>query len=322
MRRLLRCAVACILTLGLTTGAPAQNFPDKMVKIIIPFPPGGSAEAQGRVIAQKLSEMWRQSVIIENKPGAGTTVAANFVAKAPPDGYTLYLTYVLAHAVSASMYSNLPYDPLKSFAPISLITTVPYVIASQLAVKANTLRELVDLARAEPGKLSFSSSGTGAGPHLAAEMFLSRAGIQMLHVPFNGASPAINALLGGQVDLTVNDASVLPYIRAGKMRALAVTSAKRWSQLPNVPTVAESGFPGYEAVSEGMILAPAGTPKAIVKQINAALRVAMASPGVQRLLAVQGVEPEVSSPEELEARLKSEVVKYGQLVRQLNLTVN
>jgi tripartite-type tricarboxylate transporter receptor subunit TctC len=322
MRILLRCAVACMLTLGLNAGAPAQNFPDKVVKIIIPFPPGGSAEAQGRVLAQKLSEMWGQPVIIDNKPGAGTTIAANFVAKAPPDGYTLYLTYVLAHSVSAGMYSNLPYEPVKSFAPVSLITTVPYVIASQLAVKANTLRELVDLASAEPGKLSYSSSGTGAGPHLAAEMFLSRAGIQIVHVPYKGASPAITALLGAQVELTINDASVLPFIRAGKMRGLAVTSAKRWSQLPNVPTVAESGFPGYEAVSEGMILAPAGTPKVIVEQINAALRVATASPDVQRLLAVQGVEPVVSSPEELEARLNSEVAKYGQLVRQLKLTVN
>src|SRR5450759_1026214 len=138
MRILLHCAVACMLTLGLNAGAPAQNFPDRMVKIIIPFPPGGSAEAQGRVLAQKLSEMWGQPVIIDNKPGAGTTIAANFVAKAPPDGYTLYLTYVLAHSVSAGMYSNLPYEPLKSFAPVSLITTVPYVIASQMAVKAHT----------------------------------------------------------------------------------------------------------------------------------------------------------------------------------------
>ncbi len=322
MKILLRCAVACILTLGLTAGAPAQKFPDRVVKIVIPFPPGGSAEAQGRVIAQKLSEIWGQPVIIDNKPGAGTTIAANFVAKAPADGYTLYLTYVLAHSVSAGMYSNLPYEPVKSFAPISLITSVPYVIASHPAVVATTLRELVDLARAEPGKLSYASSGTGAGPHLAAEMFLSRAGIQIVHVPYKGANPAITALLGGQVELTVNDASVLPQIRAGKMRGLAVTSAKRWSQLPDVATVAESGFPGYEVVSEGIILAPAGTPKAIVDQTNAALRVAMASPDVQRLLAVQGVEPQVSSPEELEARLSSEVVKYGQIVRQLKLTVN
>ena len=312
--------VALLLCGAESARAQAQAYPNRVVRLIVPFAPGGSAEAQARVLAQKLAEIWGQPVIVEGKPGAGTTVGAAFVAKSPPDGYTLFMAYMLSHSVTANLYRNLPYDPIKSFAPISNVVTQPFIVAVHPGLAANTLKDLIDLARARPGVLTYSTSGTGAGPHLAAEIFRSQAGIQVVHVPFKGSSPALVALIGAQVDFSFQDATALTNIQAGKLRALAVSTAKRWSQLPSVPTIAESGFPGYDVTSAGMLLAPAGTPREIILQVNAAVQKAIAAPDLRERLAAQGFDVEGSTPEELGSRMAAEIGRYGKVIRELGLS--
>lgn len=310
-----------ILLMGMSSWACAQEFPNRLVRIVISYPPGGSSETVARILGQALSEEWKQPVIIENKPGAGTTLGAAYAAKADPDGYTLYLA-AASFTITASLYKNLPYDPIKSFAPISLLAISPFVLAVHPDVKATTVKELIALAKAKPHMLNYGSSGSGTGPHLAGEMFRAEAGIDVVHVPFKGTAPAITGLLGAQVHYIFSDVSVIPHARSGRMRALAVTSATRSSLLPDLPTIAESGIPNYEMINWISIIAPAGTPKPIVQRINASIQRAISQPAVRQRYNDQAFEPKGSTPEELEALIASEVKKYAKLIAQSGARVD
>ena len=318
-----RLTLARILLLGVIAGnVAAQGFPNKLVRLVIPYPPGGSAEAQARILAQALSEEWRQQVIIENKPGAGTTVGAAYVAKAAPDGYTIYFAST-SHTIVQSLYRNLPYDAVKSFAPISLVAVSPLVLTVHPAVKAATVKELIELAKASPGTLNYASSGSGGSPHLATEIFRAAAGIDVVHVPFKGTGPALAALLGAQVDFLFADVAVIPLLKSGKLRALGVSLKQRSALLPEVPTIAEAaGLPGYETANWGAIIAPAGTPREIVDAINAAIRNAIRQPVVRERYSAQGFETTGSTPAELEAHMISEVRKYAKAIADSGVKVD
>jgi tripartite-type tricarboxylate transporter receptor subunit TctC len=303
------------------SGAFAQEYPSKLVRLVISYPPGGSSEQVARILTQALTEEWKQPVIIENKPGAGTTLGAAYAAKADPDGYTLYLA-AASLAITASLYKDLPYDAVKSFAPISLLAVSPFVLTVHPQVKATTVGELINLAKAKPNTLNYASSGSGAGPHLAGEMFRTGAGIDVVHVPFKGTAPAITALLGAQVEYFFSDVAIVPHVRSGRVRALAVTSATRSALLPDLPTVAESGIPDYEIVNWMTILAPAGTPRPIIQRINASIQNAIKQPAVRQRYNDQGFEPKGSTPQELEAFIASEVKKYAKVVAQSGAKVD
>ena len=314
--------VAWLALVAAASTAVAQPFPSRPVKIIVPFPPGGSADAAARIIAEKTSEEWKQPVLVENKPGAGTTIAAAFVAGSAPDGYVLYLTGPISHAVSAALYKNPGYDAVSSFAAVARVASAPFILVVHPSVKANSVRELIELARARPGALTYASSGSGAAPHLAAEMLASMTGTKFVHVPFKGTAPALVALLGGQVDFQIADVAAIPHVRAGKLRALAVTTARPSALVPGVPSVAESGVPGFDVPSATGILAPAGTPREVVAKINSAINRALATGEVRQRLNAQGFEPAPETPEEFAAFLASEVRKYARVIQEAGVRID
>lgn len=326
MRNLYRIAAtlaAALLLLAPTGMAMAQDFPTKLVRIIVPYPPGGSAEAQARILAQKLSEAWGQPVIVESKPGAGTTIGAAYAANSPPDGYTLYLAGNASHTVSAILFrKSIKYDALKSFTAVSLIASSPFILTVNPSVPATSVKEFIDLAKARPDPLTYASSGNGAGPHLSGVLLQNLTGIKLVHVPFKGTAPALVALLGGQVDALFADVAVIPHLQSGKLRGLAVTSAARSPLIPNLPTIAESGVPGFDVTYLSTILAPAGTPKAIVNRINAAINNALASSDVRERFNAQGFEPAGSTPEALEALFAAEMAKYEKLIKDSGMQVD
>ncbi|MFM9888160.1 MAG: tripartite tricarboxylate transporter substrate binding protein [Burkholderiales bacterium] len=321
LHRGLKCIVAMMATALFAGAVTAQEYPAKIVRLVIPYPPGGSAEAQARIVAQALQAEWKQNVVIENKPGAGTTLGAAFVAKAPPDGYTVYLAST-SHTVTQSLYKDLPYHAVKSFAPISMIAVSPFVLTVHPGVPARTVSELVALAKSKPGALTYASSGNGAGPHLSGEIFRAAMGIDVVHVPFKGTGPALTALLGDQVHYFFADVAVLPMLKAGKLRALAVTGSQRFSLLPDAPTMIEAGVPGYTTTNWSALVAPAGTPPDIVARINAAVRSALRTPEVVQRYNAQGYEPTASSPQELEAHMTAEVEKYAKAVASAGVKVD
>ena len=314
--------VAWLALVAAASTAVAQTFPSRPVKIIVPFPPGGSADAAARIVAEKTSEEWKRPVLVENKPGAGTTIAAAFVAGSAPDGYVLYLTGPISHAVSAALYKNPGYDAVSSFAAVARVASAPFILVVHPSVKANSVRELIELARARPGALTYASSGSGAAPHLAAEMLASMTGTKFVHVPFKGTAPALVALLGGQVDFQIADVAAIPHMRAGKLRALAVTTARPSALVPGVPSVAESGVPGFDVPSATGILAPAGTPREVVAKINSAINRALATGEVRQRLNAQGFEPAPETPEEFAAFLASEVRKYARVIQEAGVRID
>jgi len=307
--------VLAIVVLWLST-LPSQAFdyPTKVVRIIVPYAPGGSAGAQARALAEELSKIWKQQVIVEDKPGAGTTIGAAFVASSPPDGYTLYLAGT-SHTITPSLYSDLKYDAIKSFSPISRLATSPFILLvnpSSLAV--NSVAELLTLARSKPGKLNYATSGVGAGPHLSAEMMIAATKIDVQHVPFRGSAPALTALLGGVTEMGFGDVSALPSIKAGLVKPLAVTTVQRFSQLPDVPTFDETIGKGLEVTNWSAILAPANTPAEIVTFINQSIVTALQSPSVKKAYEAQGFDPAPSAPEDLAAFMMQEVTKYRTII--------
>ncbi len=326
MHRLTRIAAAlaaALLLFAFGGVTMAQEFPSKLVRVIVPYPPGGSAEAQARILAQKLTEIWGQPVIVESKPGAGTTIGAAYVANSPPDGYTLYLAGNSSHTVSAILFrKSIKYDPLKSFAAVSLIASSPFILTVNPSVPATSVKEFIDLAKTKSSPLTYASSGNGAGPHLSGVLLQNLAGIKLLHVPFKGTAPALVALLGGQVDALFADVAVIPHLKSGKLRGLAVTSAVRSPLIPDLPTIAEAGVPGFDVTYLSTILAPAGTPKAIVNRINAAINTALASPDVRERFNAQGFETTGSTPEALEALFASEMAKYEKLIKDSGMQVD
>ena len=318
-----------LLALGILGGAAlapihaqAQTYPSKPVRIIVPFPPGGPVDITGRGVAQKLAELWGQPVTIDNRAGAGGIVGAEVAAKAPNDGYTIFMC-AIHHSVIPALKSKLSYDIEKDFAPVSFGATFPIVLVTHPSLPVANVRELVAYAKANPGKLSFSSSGNGGGVHLSAELFKSLAHVDMNHVPYKGSAPAMTDLLGGQVQLMFSDApTALPHVRTGKLKALGVGSPKRSALLPDLPTIAESGLPGYESYSWTAFVLPAGAPKEVVAKLNADLNKVMSQPELKERMLTAGAELQPSTPEEFARTLKTEIAKWGKLVREAKITAD
>lgn len=301
----------------------AQAWPNKPIRYVVPFAAGGTTDILARTIGDKLSIALGQPVIVENKPGAGGGVGAAEVAKSPPDGYTIMGGTISTHAINASLYSNLPYDPVRDFVPITLIARVPNMLVVNNDVPAKNVAELIALMKANPGKWNFASSGNGTSQHLSGELFKGMAGVQMQHIPYKGSPPALTDVMGGQVTMTFdNITTAWTLAKAGKLRALAVTTAKRSPIAPDVPTLAESGLPGYEVGSWQGVFAPVGTPPEIVKRLNTEIVKIINTPDVQKKLLDLGAEPVANSSEEFTAFVKTEVVKWGDVVKKSGARVD
>jgi tripartite-type tricarboxylate transporter receptor subunit TctC len=305
-----------------TTLAPAQGaFPSHPVTLVVPFPPGGGTDTGARIVAERLGRTWGQTVIVENKGGAAGIIGADAVAKAKPDGYTILMGNIGTQAINPSLYKKLPYDPNTAFAPIALVAELPLAMMVNPDVPVKTANEFIALARSEPGKLSYSSSGAGGAPHLAAEMFKEATGTAILHVPYRGGGPAVADLLAGHVELsfmTVLEAS--GHIKAGKLRALAVTGDKRVAALPDVPTLSEAAVPGFNSISWIGLLAPAATPKDIVEKISAAVREVLATPEVKNKLLELGAIPAGNTPAQFQALIEKDRVRYAKIIKDKGIT--
>jgi tripartite-type tricarboxylate transporter receptor subunit TctC len=301
--------------------AEAQTYPSKPVKIVVGFAPGGGSDFAARVVAQQLTERLKSQVIVENKPGAGSLLGAEYVIKSAPDGYTLLLTPA-SYTVNPSVY-KLSFDPLNDITPIVQISKGPYIVAVHPSVPAKTLKELVDYAKANPGKLSYASSGNGAHIHVATEYLLYTAGINIVHVPYKGSGPALNDTVGGQVQMIFGSvATALQYVKSGRLRPLAVTTPKRIAAAPDVPTVAESGYPGWEVTNWHGLVGPKGLSKDIVQRLNKEINGAVHSEELKKVLASDGLEPAGGTPEELAALLKAEVARWAQVVKRANIKID
>jgi tripartite-type tricarboxylate transporter receptor subunit TctC len=288
----------------------AQNFPAKPVRMIVPFPPGGGADALARLIAPKLSEIWTQQLIVENRPGASGHIGADFVAQSPPDGHTLLM----------SSTASLTEKNVDQFAPVSLVSASPYVVTARPMLPAGSIGELIALAKANPGRLSFASSGTGAASHLSAELFKSMAQVDLLHVPYKGTGQALTDLLAGQVDLLFAPSqTVISHVKAGKLKALAVTGTRRSETLPDLPTVSEAGLPGYEAVGWFGVLAPAATPKPVVDKLSADLNRVLADSEVRARMQALGADPAGNRPEEFRRFIRDDQAKWSKLMKQAGI---
>ena len=307
-----------LLSLVVAAVAPVHaqgTYPDHALRIIVPFPPGGPADALARLAGDELSRAFGQSVVVENRPGAGGNIGMEQGAKAAPDGYTLTLAPVGNLTIAPSLYSKLPYDPAKDYAPITVLAAVPNVLIVHPSVPAKSLRELIALAKAKPGALNYGSGGSGSGPHIVAELFKSQAGVDIVHIPYKGTGPLIAALVAGDVQLAFgNMFALVPQVKSGRLRALAVTGRERSSALPEVPTVAESGLPGFEAVGAHGLLAPAGTPRRVIDKLNAECVAILRSPEVRSQLASDGAEPVGNTPEQYAAQIAAEMQKWSKLI--------
>ena len=309
-------AVLAIALASAAGGAFAQAYPSQPIKLIVPFTAGGTTDILARTIGQKLAEAWKQPVIVENKPGAGGNIGADSVAKAKPDGYTLVMGTIGTQAINQSLYEKMPYDSTRDFAPVTLVAVVPNMLVVHPSVPAKNVAELIALAKSRPGQLNFASSSTGGSPHLSGEMFKQMTGTEIVHVPYKGSAPAVTDLLGGQVSMMFdNMPSVLPQVKAGKLRALGVTSARRSPAAPEIPTIAESGVPGYEVDSWFGILAPAGTPKEIVAKLSAEIVKILQMPDVKERLAGQGAVPVGNTPEQFAEHIAKETAKWAKVVK-------
>ncbi|CAN5809111.1 tripartite tricarboxylate transporter substrate binding protein [soil metagenome] len=307
---------------GVAAGAYAADYPTKPMKIVVPYAPGGGADSVARIVAKKVSENIGQPILIENKGGAGSILGTDQVAKAEPDGYTLLLGQSGPISINPAVYKTLPYDPVKDFAPVTMTTAYPYILVVNADLPAKTLQEFVALARSKPDAMNYGSTGVGAANHLVAELFSSKAGIKMTHVPYRGTALAVGDLLGGQLTAVFGDPiSVLPHIKSGKLRALAVTSLERSPVAPEVPTVAESGYPGFEALAWHGILAPAKTPPAVIKKLNEEIVKALADPATKELLVNQAMQTVGSSPEDFAAFIKKDIATWKAVAESAKVTV-
>ena len=314
---------AFILSSLLVTPAAAQPYPSRVVKLIVPQTPGGATDVFARKIGQLLSEKWGQPVVIENRAGAGGVVGTDVVAKSAPDGYTLLVTYAGSQAINPSLYPKIPFDSVKDFQTIATLASTPFVLIVHSKLPAKDLAEYVALARARPDALTYASSGNGSVNHLLGEMLKTEAGIKMLHVPYRGVAPAITDVIGGQVDSAFSSVpSVLQMVQTDKVRALAITSAKRVAAAPEIPTIAESGFPGFDVNPWWGILAPAGIDVTIVRKINEDVANILRTKEMIDFLAAQGAEPLITSPEAFLKILEADVVKWAKVVKSAGVTLN
>jgi tripartite-type tricarboxylate transporter receptor subunit TctC len=316
-------ALAACAALYMLAGpaSAADKYPVKPITYVVPFAAGGTTDILGRLIGTRLSPMLGNTpIVVENRPGAGGNIGSDYVAKAKPDGYTLVGGTISSHAINVSLYPKMPYDPVKSFAPVALIGTLPNVLVVNASSPYRSVQDVIAAARAKPQAISFGSSGNGTSQHLSGELFKSMAGVEMLHVPFKGSAPSVQALLGEQVTLIFeNILAAIPLIQAGKFRALAVTSATRSSNLPDVPTISEAGLKGYEIVSWQAIFAPAGTPAPIVGELASDIKKVILESDMKAKLLALGVEPSGAGPAELGAFQKAEVEKWAQLIKSAHI---
>lgn len=298
----------------------AQAYPSQNILLVVPFTPGGSTDILARLLGQRLEGALKYPVIVESRPGAGGSVGVGSVARAAADGHTLVMGHIGTFAVNPALYPKLPYDPMKSFEPVSGIANVHNMLVVHPDVPAKTLQELIDYAKQNPGKLNYASGGIGSAAHIAMVALSDRAGITMTHVPYRGTAPAVTDLLGGRVQLTFTGApNLLQHVEAGSMRALAVSGSSRLMSAPNVPTVAESGFPGFEASQWYGILVPAGTPKAVVDRLNTEIRTAMAAPEIAERLSLEGAEVWTNTPTEFRNHITKEMARWGDLVKRAGI---
>lgn len=303
-----------------TTVAAEEPYPSKPIRVIVGFPPAGAADIFARMVGQKLTDAWSQPVVVDNRPGAGSTIGSEIAANATPDGQTLMVVSA-SYSTSAGLYKKLKYHPVKSFIPITMIASNPNALLAHPSVRASNVKELIAMGKANPGKLTMGSAGTGSITHLAGELFTDMAGIKVTHVPYKGGGPNLNALLGGQIQLTVASVPAsLGHLKAGRLKALGVTSTKRSAVLPAVPTIAESGVPGYEAKNWYGILAPAGTPKPIITKLNGKINEILRMPDFKAAIAKQGAETEGGTPEEFRKFLVSEIAKWAKVIKDAGVT--
>jgi tripartite-type tricarboxylate transporter receptor subunit TctC len=312
---------ALCAVLFLQGNSQAQSYPVKPIRIIVPYTAGGAADAAGRFAADAIAKGLKQSSFVENRVGAGTTIGAALVAGSPPDGYNILMAGVTGHIVSGILYKNLNYDPVKSFAPVAMLADAPFILAVNAESKAQTPRELIAASKAQPKGLTYGSSGVGAGPHLATELFVRATGANLVHVPYKGSAPAMQALLAGEVDLAILDLSAMNQIRAGKLRALAVTSATRSPLVPGVATMAETGVANVEVPSGQGLLMPVGVPREIVTRVNAVVNEALATEEVRKAFMARGFTPAPNTPEGFGAFLVAEYQKYADLTKRISITL-
>jgi tripartite-type tricarboxylate transporter receptor subunit TctC len=314
------------LAVTLALGAPpavAQSYPARPIRIIVPYPPGGTSDILARTLGQKLTDTLGQPIVVENKPGANGNLGAEFVAKSPPDGYTLLLADIGALVISPSVYPTLAFDPAKDFAPVTMVAYSPHILVVNPSVPANSVKELVALANAKPGKLNFAISGVGGAPHLAGVDFALRTGIKWEYIPYKGGSQAIADVAAGQADVTLNGMlATYPLVQGGRLKLLAVSSAKRMSAIPDVPTIAESGVPGFETGSWQGVVAPAGTSPDIVAKLNATIAGILNTPDMRASLAKQGAEVRTNSPQEFGTFIRTEKAKWAKVVKDANVKID
>ena len=315
-------AFAALVLLGVLSAAAAQDYPYKTIRLIVPYPPGGGNDTLARIFGQKLGEAWGQQVIIDNRAGAGTTIGTALAARANPDGYTLLLSSIASHGVSPNLYRNPGYDPVKDFAPITLLAVAPMLLCVNPSRPINSVQDLIKLAKARPATLKFGSGGSGSPMHMGGEIFKDLTGIDIVHIPYSGGGPALISLIGGETDITFDTAaSILPHVRSGKLRALAIARASRLAEYPNIQTFVEAGLPGYEANAWYSIHAPAGTPRAIVMKINQQLVKAIALPDVAEKLRQLGSDGVGDTPEHFGAFVRAELDKYRKLIAKAGIKV-
>ncbi len=316
-RTLLATSLAALAAGALPLGAAAQSYPAKPITIVVPFSAGGTTDILARVIGQGLQKELGQSVVVDNRAGAGGNIGGALAAKAPADGYTLFMGTVGTHAINEALYKKMPFDPVKDFAPLTRVANVPNLLVANPQQPFKTVQELIAYAKAHPGEVNFGSSGSGSSIHLSGELFKTMAKVDMVHVPYKGSAPAVTDLLGNQIGIMFdNMPSAIQHVRAGKLRPIAVTTAQRSPELPDVPTIAEAGVPGYEATSWFGMFAVAGTPKPVLDKLHAALAKVLAQPDVKKKIAEQGGEVVIETPEQFAAFIKAETAKWGKVVKE------
>ena len=322
IKRAFALAVAATLAAA-ASEASAQAYPNRPVRILVPFPAGAGVDIVARMLGLPLTDLWGQATVVDNRPGAGGTIACELAAKAAPDGYTLLLGNISTFAMAPSLYKKVNYDPVQSFAPITLVNTSANVLVAHPSVPAATTQALIALAKAKPGQINYASAGSGTSPHLAAELFKSMAGVDLVHVPYKGSPQALTDLLGGQTQIMFASlVSALPHIRQARLRALGVTSLKRAAALPDLPAISEAGLRGYDVSVWMGIVAPAGTPPAIIAQLNRQIGALLQSPDIRERLAVQGLEAASNSPAEFRTYIASEVRKWAVVIKQAGVVAD